>query len=145
VQKVAGPNPVRPTRFVMKKIILKGTVAPGVGGSKNYLESQWVRQQVEEKIGFKPYSGTLNIRLSEESAKKRLELHHDKEDMVRPQVGSFPGILIRAQIGSYECAIVHPEDHNYPRDIVEVIAPVNLRKELNLVDGSEVTIEVYTV
>ncbi len=126
----------------MKKIILKGAVVPGVGGGKNYLELQWIKQQIEEKLGFKPYSGTLNIRLSEESVKERLELHHDREDMIRPQVGSFPGILIRAQIGPYDCAIVHPENHNYPSDIVEVIAPVNLRKELNLVDGSEVTIEI---
>jgi riboflavin kinase, archaea type len=127
----------------METIVLRGHVIAGVGGGKSYLEMPGVKQQVEEKLGFKPYAGTLNIKLSNESALKRLELHQDNEDFIRPQVGVFPGILIKATIESYECAIVHPEDHNYHTDILEVIAPINLREKLGLVNGSEVAITVY--
>jgi riboflavin kinase len=127
----------------MTEIILKGTVAAGVGGGKDYLDGQPVKQAIEAVVGFKPFSGTLNVRLSEESALKRLELHQDKEDGIRPQVGSFPGALIKARIGPFDCAIIHPEDPGYPEDIIEVIAPVNLREKLNLSDGSQVIIVAY--
>lgn len=94
----------------MKKIIFRGKVIQGIGGGKNYLDSAQVKRQIEEKLGFKPYPGTMNVRLSKESAEKRLELHNDKEYDIRPQVGSYPGILIKATIDAYDCAIVHPED-----------------------------------
>jgi len=127
---------------MMGTVVLQGTVVAGVGGAKNYLASQHIASQVAEKVGFKPYPGTLNIRLSKESTLKRQEFHHDKEDRIHPQVNVFPGILIKAQIGQFECAIIHPEDHNYPADIVEVIAPINLREKLNLTEGSKVTLTV---
>ncbi len=127
----------------MKKIILNGTILSGVGGGQYYLNLPGVKQQIREKLGFEPYPGTLNVRLSEESAEKRQELQHDAEHLIRPQVRSYPGILIKAKIGPQECAIIHPEDPNYPQNIVEIIAPINLRRELKLSDGSEVTIVAY--
>jgi riboflavin kinase, archaea type len=127
---------------VTQRIILKGVVASGVGGAKNFLDLPGVKQQIEEKLGFKPYSGTLNIWLNKESAKRLLELQNDKEENIHPQVGTFPGVLIKASIESFECAIVHPQDPNYSSDILEVIAPINLREELKLLDGSKVTIMV---
>jgi riboflavin kinase, archaea type len=127
---------------VTQRIILKGVVASGVGGAKNFLDLPGVKQQIEEKLGLKPYSGTLNIWLNKESAKRLLELQNDKEENIHPQVGTFPGVLIKASIESVECAIVHPQDPNYSSDILEVIAPINLREELKLLDGSKVTIMV---
>jgi CTP-dependent riboflavin kinase len=41
-----------------------------------------------------------------------------------------------------ECAIVIPEVAGYPKDVLEVIAAVNLREQLQLEDGSEVTVTV---
>jgi riboflavin kinase len=40
------------------------------------------------------------------------------------------------------CGIVVPGRSHYPDALVEVIAPVGLRRELNLKDGDEVVIEV---
>lgn len=82
----------------------------------------------------------MNVRLTEESTRKRQELSKDKDNNLRPRVHSYPGALFKARIGTYPCAIIHPEDPNYPVDIVEVIAPVNLRQALGLTDGSIVTI-----
>jgi CTP-dependent riboflavin kinase len=38
--------------------------------------------------------------------------------------------------------LVVPEVLDYPDDIIEIVAPANLRDELRLVDGSLVEVEV---
>jgi riboflavin kinase len=40
-------------------------------------------------------------------------------------------------------AVVRPEKTDYQINIVEVIAPLNLRKEFNLEDGDEVEIKIW--
>jgi riboflavin kinase len=128
----------------LKTIILTGRVISGVGGGKNFLDSPLVKTEIERKLGFAPFSGTLNVKLDPRSALLRLELHSDLEDKVQPAVGLFPGILTEASIGPYKCAIAHPDDPYYKTDILEIIAPVNLREKLGLSNGSEVTIMVNT-
>jgi riboflavin kinase len=124
----------------VQTVILCGTVVSGRGGGRDFIAAPEVRRQIEEKLGFTPHPGTMNVRLTAESTKKRQELSKDKDNILRPKVHSYPGALFKARIGPYTCAIIHPEDPNYPIDIVEVIAPVNLRQELRLSDGSLVTI-----
>ncbi len=53
--------------------------------------------------------------------------------------GMFFGVRID---GCIDGAIVIPQVLGYPRDLVEIIAPVNLRDRLGLKDGDEVTIEI---
>jgi riboflavin kinase len=127
--------------FNVKTVIFCGTVVSGVGGGRDYIDAPSIRRQIEEKLGYTPHPGTMNIRLTAESAKKRQELSKDKDNILRPKVNSYPGVLFNAQIGHFQCAIIHPEDPNYPTDLIEVIAPVNLRKELGLSNGSVVTIK----
>ena len=41
-----------------------------------------------------------------------------------------------------ECAIVIPEVAEYPKNILEIIAPTNLRKKFQLKNGATVKVEV---
>jgi CTP-dependent riboflavin kinase len=61
---------------------------------------------------------------------------------VEPQTGYYSGLLFKATIDELECAIVIPIMPNYPRDVLEVIAPVYLRGSLKLADGDVVTASV---
>jgi riboflavin kinase len=124
------------------KIIFKGTVFSGTGEGRKFIDLPWVKRQIEEKLGFTPYSGTLNIRLSKESAKQKKLLENAKRLKVYPEKGYCTGILIKANIDSLECAIIIPQVTNYPSDILEVIAPWYLRERLKITDGSEVTVTV---
>ena len=124
----------------MGKIIFKGAVFSGTGEGRKFIDLPWVKRQIEEKLGFTPYSGTLNIRLSKESAKQKKLLENAKRLKVYPEKGYCTGILIKANIDSLECAIIIPQVTNYPSDIVEVIAPWYLRERLKITDGSEVTV-----
>ena len=119
---------------------MNGVITQGVGGGKDYLNAEGISREIQDKIGFKPYPGTLNVKLTRESVRKITSIRSIEN---KPKVGVFPGILLAGSIGPYDCAVIRPQDPNYPRDIVEVIAPLSLRKELNLGDGDEVAIKVH--
>lgn len=126
----------------MKRIELNGKVFSSRGEGKKFLELPWVKQQIKQKLGFTPYTGTLNVMLSEESVKRKKLLEKAHSIKVFPADGYCSGTLIKAFIGTLECAIVVPEVAGYPKGVLEIIAPVNLRETLQLEDGGEVTVTV---
>jgi riboflavin kinase len=119
-----------------------GTVFSGEGRGKKYVELPWFKVQVQEKLGFSPYLGTLNLRLFGEEVKKRRLIETTGSLTVEPQTGYYSGLLFEATINAVACAIVIPIMPNYPSDVLEVIAPVYLRGSLKLVDGSVVAVSV---
>jgi riboflavin kinase, archaea type len=126
----------------LKKIKFSGKVFSGKGGGKKFLELQWVKQQINAKLGFTPYAGTLNIRLSDKSAERRKLLEKAASMKISPAEGYCNGKLFQASIGMLECAIVIPEVAGYPQNVLEIIAPVNLREKLQLADDDEITVTV---
>jgi riboflavin kinase len=128
--------------FLLKRIELSGAVISGGGDGKKFMELPWVKQQVTEKLGFTPYPGTLNVKLNEKNAERRKLVEKNPSAEICPAEGYYKGLLFKAFIGIVECAIVLPEVPRYPKSLLEVIAPVNLRKTLQLEDGFEVTVAV---
>jgi riboflavin kinase len=126
----------------LKRIKISGEVSSGRGEGKKFLDLPWVKRQIEEKLGFVPYRGTLNVLLSEESVKRKKLLEKAHSIKVCPSEGYCIGVLFKAFIGTLECAIVVPEVADYPKDVLEIIASVNLRKVLQLKDGDEVTVNL---
>ena len=126
----------------MKTIKLSGKVFSGQGRGEEFLKLPWVKRQMKTKLGFTPYNGTLNIKLSEESVKRRKLLEKATSMKVCPAKGFCSGTVFKASIGALECAIVIPEVAGYPEDVLEIIAPANLRETLQLMDGDEITVTV---
>jgi riboflavin kinase len=126
----------------LKRIKLKGIVFSGGGDGKKFMELPWVKWQITEKLGFTPYPGTLNVKLTEESLKKRKMLKKAPSVKICPAEGYRKGTIFKAFTGSLECAIVVPEVPGYPKDLLEIIASVNLRDMLHLEDGGEVEVTV---
>jgi riboflavin kinase, archaea type len=129
--------------FTLKDLILIGTVITGEGNGKRYLSLPWVKQQIEEKLGFIPYAGTLNLKLTRESTKRKEPLLDAKTMVICPAEGHCVGILYKAEIELLECAVIVPEVTNYPKNLLEIIAPLNLRDRLKLEDGNSVEVKVY--
>jgi riboflavin kinase len=127
---------------LLKKINLIGTVISGGGEGRKFLELSWVKQQIKQKLGFAPYPGTLNVMLSEESTQRRELLEKAHSIKICPADGYCTGALFKAFIGTLQCAIIVPDVAGYPKALLEVIAPCNLRATLQFEDGSEVTITV---
>ena len=121
---------------------LNGAIFSGGGDGKKFLELPWVKRQIREKLGFTPYPGTLNVKLNEKSVKQRELLEMAPSMKICPVKGYCKGLLFKTFLGVVECAIVLPEVAGYPKDLLEIIASVNLRNALLLEDGCEVTVTV---
>jgi len=121
---------------------VKGKVFSGKGEGAEFIKLPWVRKQIMEKFGFIPYVGTLNVRLAEESLAVK-NLLKAKAIEISPTTGYCRGKCFEAYLrGNLKCAIVIPEIASYPEDIIEVIAPINLRERLQLKDGDTVEIKI---
>jgi riboflavin kinase, archaea type len=126
----------------LPQIVFEGTVFSGQGRGKKFVELPWFKRQVEEKLGFSPYPGTLNLCLTDKNIENRKLLEISGGLTVEPQTGYYSGVMFRAIIDTLECAVVIPIMPNYPNDVLEVIAPVYLREQLKLTEGSLVTVFV---
>jgi len=124
---------------------IKGTVFSGEGTGSQFVRIPWAAKQIKEKLGFNPYFGTLNIHIPKrESEKLERILKEFKGIKITPAEGFFQAqcfnVLIKDKIKG---AIVLPEKPNYPPNVLEIIAPVHLRKTLSLRDSDEVKLTIY--
>ncbi len=125
---------------ILPTLILCGTVFSGKGEGKKFLSLPWVKIQIEEKTGFTPFEGTLNLRLTKENVKKKESLEKSQKMKIEPAQGYCAGFLVKGQVGDVLAAVVLPIVPNYPLDVLEIVAPICLRKELGLRDGNEVVV-----
>jgi riboflavin kinase len=143
-------------RFLMEtayppSITLEGTVFSGLGEGAYYISKEQYRKQFMEKLGFDPYPGTLNLRLSTDyDVKARNELDaypaitvggFTDEDRTFGPVKCYPVIVQ----GKVKGALVTAFRSHYDASTLEVIAPVPLRKVLRLKDGHKVKVEVLAL
>ncbi len=125
---------------------LHGAVVSGIGEGKYYMSLPEYKAQFLEILGFEPYPGTLNIRLAHASIPVRKKI--DALDWTRVKGFSADGRTfgdarcIPCRIGPISCGIVVPGRTHYPEDIIEVIAPVALRRKLGVEDSDSVSVEV---
>jgi riboflavin kinase len=143
-------------RFVMEatyppSITLEGTVFTGLGEGAYYISKEKYRKQFMEKLGFDPYPGTLNLKLTSEydlKARNELEAYpaveiagFTNEDRTFGSVKCYPVIIQNKVKG----ALITALRSHYDVSVLEIIAPLPLRKTLNLKDGHKVKIEVLTL
>ena len=127
----------------LKTIDVKGKVFSGKGEGGEFIKLPWVKTQISERLGFVPYSGTLNIKLIGEGVKIKKLLKKAKSMKISPAKGFCRGRCFKAFLmENLECAVVIPEIANYPENVIEVIASVNLRRELQLEDGNMVEVKI---
>jgi len=118
----------------------EGVVFSGVGEGAFYV-SIYSRRFLE-RLGFRPYPGTLNVRLSGRVEELNECLSRIEPILVEPP--EIPGARLGrvhvypAEIEGFNGTvyIVRPLITVYKGDVVEFIAKVSLREALNLRDGS---------
>lgn len=128
------------------KLVLQGRVFSGIGEGSYYTSLKGYLQQFEKKFGYRPYPGTLNIRLDNRgSMENRLLM----ERMAPVEMAGFSNRsrtygaakCVQAILNdSVECVIVFSERTHYDSSVVEVMARDCLRETLGLKDGDRVTL-----
>jgi riboflavin kinase len=124
---------------------LSGNVRNGLGEGKYYISKEGYMKQFEEKLGIKPYPGTLNVKINSEyenilrSVRSADGIHINgfKDDE-----RTFGGVkCFKAHIDGIKCFLIFPERSSYT-DIVEIISDKYLRDELKLNDNDELKLNV---
>jgi riboflavin kinase len=131
-------------------VTLEGTVFTGLGEGAYYTSKEVYRKQFIEKLGFEPYPGTLNLKLSADyDLKSRMELEaypaveiqgFKNEDRTFGIVKCYPAVIGNKVKG----AVISALRSHYDSSVLEIIAPVNLRKHLKLKDGQKIKVEIQT-
>jgi riboflavin kinase len=124
---------------------LVGQVVSGVGEGSYYVGQMGYRQQFKRELGFDPYPGTLDIKLDKASLELRatlLELPGRQiEGFSTPERTFGPVKCFPAMLRETKAAVILPSRSHYS-DVIELIAPKNLRRSLKISDGDVVKVEV---
>ena len=126
---------------------LKGKVISGVQKASFFTQLDWVQEQCMEKLGFRPYPGTLNLQMdiSEENRSTIHELRREDEiQLIPPDPNFCPATMLPVYIGGIKGAIVMPSEevNIHGKEIIEVMAPLKLRDALGVKDGDTVVIVI---
>ncbi len=130
-------------------MVLKGVVVRGLGEGRYYMALKGYVAQIKEKLGFKPYPGTLNLKLKNtEDILKRIELQRLPGILIK---GFLDGVRTYGDVKAFKAeingikplAVVLPERTSHGIDIIEVIGPFNIREKLGLKNGDEVSLIIY--
>lgn len=118
---------------------MKGQVKSGMGKGSFFTSLSWFYEEVQQKLGFSPYPGTLNLQLTSEEARK-VQSCPTEGELVNPPDPQYCGALCHPVLieGVIWGALVRPVATSHPPEVVEIIAPVSLRESLNLQDGDSV-------
>jgi riboflavin kinase, archaea type len=119
--------------------VMRGKVSAGRGEGQYYISKDGYKIQFREILGFEPFPGTLNVKLDTlfvplEQKAIRIKGFQDG-DRTFGKCRCY-----KIKLNGIDAAVVRPQRSDYPNDLIEVIAPVNLRKALVLEDGALVEI-----
>jgi riboflavin kinase len=132
-----------------REVVLEGSLFSGIGEGAWYVSQPGYRRQFAEKLGFDPFPGTLNLRLRHEYEDERKLLEtfpHVQIDGFRDGERTFgPVICYKARINDAEDgALISAVRTHYAGDVIELIAPSNLRTKLGLKDGDTIRARIIS-
>ncbi len=141
---------------ILESIVILGTVQSGMKEGAYYVSIKGYFDQFQEKLGFLPYKGTLN-----------LELNNTNIDLLREKLKNLKPVVIAGfkddnsertygVVYCYDCAISridNPEEKikaaildikrtHHKKNIIEILAEPYLRDYFNLKDGDKLIIEL---
>jgi riboflavin kinase len=143
---------------ILEEILIVGEVSEGMGEGGYYVRIKEYFEQFVEKLGFRPYYGTLNLQFSdlnkellEENLKNRIPIKiigfkKETEGPVKRTFGSvdcYDCVVSRLddQEKKVKAAILKIKRTHHKKNIVEILAAPYLRDKLNLKDGDRLRIE----
>jgi riboflavin kinase len=134
-------------------IDFEGKVVSGMGEGAYYMSLGGYREQFKEKLGYEPFLGTLNVRLTDQIyMNARLELGKHRSILIN---GFSDGTrtygwvkCYRASINDGEiesAAVLVLERTHYDDSMLEVIAPISIKNTADVKDGDKIKVQVHIV
>ncbi len=143
---------------ILQNILIVGEVSEGIGEGGYYVAIKGYYNQFQEKLGFKPYMGTLNLKLSDLNNTLLRENLDNKRPIV---INGFNDEISNRTYGAVDCfdcyisrldekgrkieaAILNIERTHHDKNIIEILAEPYLRDELKLKNGDLLRIDLKT-
>jgi len=130
---------------ISDQVTLHGVVADGMGEGRYYMCQVGYSSQFEEKLGFKPFEGTLNVVVDREDLNKLDLIRSAPGETIQgfTQEGRSFGSAVahKARVKSIDCAIIMPDRSHY-ENVVEIVCQYHLRRTLGIGNGDRVEIKV---
>ena len=126
-------------------MIVTGKIVGGAKQAAFFTQLDWVQKQCDQKIGFKPFPGTLNIEISDETVKALQSLPQEELPELRPPDADFcTAKIIPVIFENLQAAIVIPDEkvRVHGKNIIEIISDVRLKSVLSLKDGDTVSFSI---
>jgi riboflavin kinase len=129
-----------------RSVVLRGRVFTGLGEGAYYVRLEGYYKQFRKKLGYAPFPGTLNIQLHTDADVNEFQL---LKATIGIEINGFtngnrtfgPVACYSATVNNQQKAaiLLIERTHHHP-NVVEIIAPVNLREKLNISDGAIITV-----
>ena len=129
-------------------LIFRGVVTSGLQKAGKFMQKDTYRKQYQEKLGFIPYNGTLNVKLNHDVEIDIKEKYSDKLKIIKGNEKLGDVYFLEAIIYtddekiSENGAILFPTKTVHKIDTIEFVAENRLREKMNLKDNSQVKVSI---
>lgn len=122
---------------------IKGVVVSGTKKGAYFMSQSIYRDQFEDKLNFRPFVGTLNVHVEDNDTQKVENLLKSDIPEIKGE-NTFGDVKFKKATlnDEVEGAVIFPEKTRHSTDVIEFIAPQNLKEKLHINDGSSVTINI---
>ena len=128
----------------------EGNVISGMGEGAYYMSLEGYRRQFREKLGYEPYPGTLNVRLTDQIYMNgRLELGKHPSIFIN---GFSDGTRTYGWVKCYRAtindgaidnaAVLVLERTHYDDSMLEVIGPISIKQTAGIKNGDRIKVQV---
>ena len=133
------------------ELVLRGHVTGGMGEGRHYITLSGYAEQFVARLGYEPFPGTLNLELDAESVRRRGEIAGidavpidawEDEDRTYGAAACYAVTLVADGNRYADAHAIVPDRTHHDDDKLEVIAPDELRTELDLTDGDRIEVRV---
>ena len=122
---------------------ITGKIISGAGEGAYFTQIDWVRQQCQEKLGFKPHPGTLNLEIAPEHLLLVAALNQKEGiELISPNPKFCNAKAFAVELGKLKGAIIIPEEkvRIHAENVIEIIAPLSIKASLNVNDGDYIKV-----
>jgi len=124
---------------------ITGKIVSGVKQGAFFTQLDWVQEQCLEKLGFKPFPGTLNLEIAIENMAIIGALQAQAGfELVPPDSNFCSGLVFPITVEGISGAIVAPaaDVRVHAKNIIEIISRLGLKDALGVEDGDWVTLTI---
>lgn len=122
---------------------MEGIVTSGLGEGSIFMSMEHYKKEIKNKLGFDAYPGTLNLKIKEDRLISLKKFNPIKIEGCKKNHEVFGGIrCYKAKINNINGAVIIPDINKHKKDIIEFIAPINLKLKLGIKDGDKISLKL---